>query len=249
MALKWTFSTTALAFLIMFLTPLAIGGPGAHQGPLLAFVLIPIIFVITLALTLVWPRLGLITIAASLLFPVWYYVNRPPRDPQSALVPLNAEERALVRSRHFELRVAVDAGRFPPIYKTRLIDDLGRTGLFSAVGSMEDVHSPDLIAVVAGSYYGDKTGHSFVLTWPQAPERSVSVKLWHYASDGPLLYASRHRLQVERLALEIVRQMDALGPSAQAADKTSSEQAGITEARIELAHWSRGCCVALTKNR
>jgi hypothetical protein len=42
----------------------------------------------------------------------------------------------------------------------------------------------------------------------------VSVKVWHYASDGPLLYASRHRLQVERLALEVVRQMDALGPSA-----------------------------------
>jgi hypothetical protein len=199
----------------MFLTPLVIGGPGAHQAPLLAFVLTPIIFVVTLALSLVWSRLGLVTIVAILLFPVWYYINRPPRDPRGTLVPLNVEERALVRSRHFELRVAVDGGKAYPIYRANLIDDLGRTGLFTSVAPIEDGRSPDLIATVTGSYYGDKTGHSFSLRWSQQPERSVSVKVWHYASDGPLLYASRHRLLLERLALEVVRQMDALGPSGQ----------------------------------
>ena len=89
-ALKWAGSAATLAFIVTFLTPLAIGGPGAHQAPLVAFLVTPIIFVVTL-------------------------------------------------------------------------------------------------------------------------ERSVSVKMWHYASDGPFLYASRHRLEVERLALEVVRQMDALG--------------------------------------
>lgn len=214
-ALKWAFGAATLAFMVMFLTPLVIGGPGAHQAPLLAFLLTPIIFVITLALTLVWSRLGLVTIVASLLFPAWYYLNRPPRDPRGTLVPLNIEERALVHSRHFDLRVAVDGGKSYPIYRANLIEDLGRTGLFTSVASIEDTRSADLIATVTGSYYGDKTGHSFSLRWPQQPERSVSVKVWHYASDGPLLYASRHRLLVERLALEVVRQMDALGPLGQ----------------------------------
>ena len=213
-ALKWACGAAALAFMVLFLTPLVIGGPGAHQAPLLAFLLTPFIFVATLLLTLVWSRLGLIVIAASLLYPAWYYVQVPPRARQATLVPLNAEEQALVRSRHFEARVAVDGGRFPPIYRANLIEDLGRTRLFSAVDAVEDASSANLIATVTGSYYGDKTGHSFSLRWPQQPERSVSVKVWHYASDGPFLYASRHRLQVERLALEVVRQMDALGPLA-----------------------------------
>jgi hypothetical protein len=212
-ALKWACGAAALAFMVLFLTPLVIGGPGAHQAPLLAFVLTPIIFVATLLCTLVWSRLGLIAIVASLLYPAWYYVQMPPRERQSTLGPLNADEQALVRSRHFEARVAVDGGRFPPIYRANLIEDLGRTRLFSAVSAMEDAPSADLMATVTGSYYGDKTGHSFSLRWPQQPERSVSVKVWHYASDGPFLYASRHRLQVERLALEVVRQMDALGRS------------------------------------
>jgi hypothetical protein len=211
-ALKWAFGAATLAFMVMFLTPLVIGGPGAHQAPLLAFLVTPIIFVVTLILTLVWPRLGLIVIVASLVYPAWYYVHMPPREPQHTLARLNAEERALIRSRHFDLRVAVDGGKAAPIYRANLIDDLGRTGLFTAVAAMEDTRSADLIATVTGSYYGDKTGHSFSLRWPQQPERSVSVKVWQYASDGPLLYASRHRLQVERLALEVVRQMDALGP-------------------------------------
>jgi hypothetical protein len=211
-ALMWAFGATALAFVVMFLTPLVVGGPGAHQAPLLAFFLIPVVFVVTLLLTLVWSRLGLIVVVASLLYPAWYYVQMPPVDPRGTLVALNAEEQALVQSRHFDARVAVNGGKFSPIYKANLIEDLGRTGLFTAVGPMEDVTSADLIATVTGSYYGDKTGHSFSLRWAQKPERSVSVKVWHYASDGPLLYASRHRLQVERLVLEVVRQMDALGP-------------------------------------
>ena len=211
-ALKWAGGAAVLAFIVTFLAPLAIGGPGAHQAPLVAFLATPIIFVLTLMLALVWSRLGLITIVASLLYPAWYYFQMPPRDSQGTLVSLSPEERALVRSRHFEARVGVDQGRFPPIYRSELIDDLGRTGLFSAVAAIEDLRSADLIATVTGSYYGDKTGHSFSLQWSQQPERSVSVKMWHYASDGPFLYASRHRLEVERLALEVVHQLDALGP-------------------------------------
>jgi hypothetical protein len=214
-ALKWACGAAALAFMVLFLTPLVIGGPGAHQAPLLAFVVTPIIFVATLLITLVWSRLGLTVVVASLLYPAWYYVHMPPRERQGTLGPLNAEERSLARARHFEARVAVDGGRFPPIYRANLIEDLGRTGLFSAVRAMEDAPSADLIATVTGSYYGDKTGHSFSLRWSQQPERSVSVKVWHYASDGPLLYASRHRLQVEQLALEVIRQMEALGPSSE----------------------------------
>ena len=213
-ALKWACGAAALAFMVLFLTPLVIGGPGAHQAPLLAFALTPIIFVATLLLTLVWSRLGLIAIAASLLYPAWYYVRSPAREPRATLEPLNTEEQALVRSKHFEARVAVDGGRFPPIYRAELIEDLGRTRLFSAVNAVEDAPSADLIATVMGSYYGDKTGHSFSLRRPQQPERSVRVRVWYYASDGPFLYASRHRLLVERLALEVIRQMDALGPSA-----------------------------------
>jgi hypothetical protein len=214
-AFKWASRVATLALVVTFLTPLVIGGPGAHQAPLLAIILTPIVFVVTLVLALVWFRLALITVVASLLYPAWYYVHMPPRERQDTLVPLNTNERDLVQSRHFEARVAVDGGKFPPIYRANLIADLGRTGLFTTVGATDDTSSADLIATVTGSYYGDKTGHSFLLRWRQQPERSVKVKVWHYASDGPLLYASRHRLQVERLALEVVRQMDALGPSGQ----------------------------------
>jgi hypothetical protein len=210
-ALIWSVGAATFAFIVVFVTPLIIGGPGSHQAPLLAFLLSPAVFLVTLALALVRPRLGLVTIAATLLFPAWYYVNMPPRDPQATLAPLTADERALVHSRHFDLRVGVDRGKAYPIYQANLVDDLDRTGLFKSVTSLEDAAPADLIATVTGSYYGDKTGHSFSLQWPRQPERRVGVKVWHYASDGPFLYASRHRLLVDRLALEVVRQMDALG--------------------------------------
>lgn len=211
-ALMWAFVGASFAFMFMFITPLVIGGPGAHQAPLVAFFLTPIVFVVTLILSLIWPRLGLITFVASLLYPVWYYVQMPPRDPNGRLVSLSAEEQALVRSRHFAVRVAVDGGNSPPIYRANLIEDLGRTGLFSAVAAIEDARSADLIATVTGEYYGDKTGHSFSLRWSQEPERSVSVHMWHYAGEGPWLIESAHRLEVERLAMEVIHQMDALGP-------------------------------------
>jgi hypothetical protein len=214
-ALKWACGAAALAFMVLFFTPLVIGGPGAHQAPLLAFILTPIIFVATLLFALVWSRLGLIVIVVSLLYPAWYYVNMPPRSSQaSALVPLSEEERTLMRSRHFDARVAVDRGRSYPIYRDNLVSDLRQTGLFSSVNPIEETPSAELIALVTGSYYGGKTGHSFSLRWARRPDRRVNVKMWFYASDGPLLYASRHRLEVERLAREVVRQMDALGPSA-----------------------------------
>ena len=69
-ALMWAFVGAIFAFMFMFITPLAIGGPGAHQGPLLAFFLTPNVFVVTLILALIWPRLGLITFVASLLYEV-----------------------------------------------------------------------------------------------------------------------------------------------------------------------------------
>jgi hypothetical protein len=216
-ALTWASSVATLAFVVMFATPLVIGGPGAHQGPLLAFLGAPAVFVVTLGLALIWPRLALVTIVASLMFPVWYYVNMPPWDPRiSRLVPLSTEERALLQARHFPLRVAVEGGKSYPIYRAELIDDLGKTGLFTSVAASDETDSADLIATVTGSYYGDKTGHSFSLRWPQQPKRRVGIKLWYYASDGPFIYASRHRLLVDRLALEVVRQMDALGPAGQA---------------------------------
>ena len=212
-ALKWAGGAATFGFIVMFITPLAIGGPGAHQGPLLAFFLTPIVFVVTLILALIWPRLGLITFIASLMYPVWYYVQMPPRDPNGRLVSLSADEQALVRSRHFDARVAVDGGKIPPIYRAKLIEDLGRTGLFSAVAAIEDAPRADLIAIVTGTYYGDKLGHSFSLRWSREPQRSVSVEMWHYAGEGPWLVESAHRLGVERLAIEVIHQMDILGPS------------------------------------
>lgn len=212
-ALRWAFFSTLLAFSVMFFTPLIIGGPGGSLTPLFAIVLTPVIFVITLALTLVWPRLGIITVIASLLFPVWYYIKSPQLLPEGKLRPLNTEERALIKSRHFQLRVGVDAGRFPPVYRASLLRDLGETGLFTEIEPIENTRSPDLIATVTGQYYGDMTGDSFSLHWARQPERKVDVKMWHYVhlSLGTLVGRTR-RLEVERLALEVIRQMDALGP-------------------------------------
>jgi len=49
-AASWASSAATLAFVVVFLTPLIIGRPGAHQGPLLAFVAAPAVFVVTLGL-------------------------------------------------------------------------------------------------------------------------------------------------------------------------------------------------------
>jgi hypothetical protein len=217
-ALMWACGAAALAFAAAFFTPLIVGGPGAHQAPLIAFVLAPAIFVFGLILALVSPRLGLVAVAVGALYPAWYVMQAPPRDPDRALVSLTPEERSLIRSRHYQAAVAVDGAKFPPIYRANLIEDLGRTDLFTSVAAIEQTAAADLIASVTGSYYGDKTGHSFSLRWARRPERTVSVKVWYYASDGPFLYFSRHRLQVERLALEIIRQMDTLGPPESAAN-------------------------------
>ena len=81
-ALKWACGATTLALVVMFLTPLAIGGPGAHQAPLLAFLLSPIIFIVTLTLAFVWSPLGLVAVVVSVLYPAWYYIQSPPREPQ-----------------------------------------------------------------------------------------------------------------------------------------------------------------------
>jgi hypothetical protein len=215
-ALTWASRIAAFAFVVMFVTPLVRGGSGASLSPVIAFIVTPIIFVVTLALALVWPRLGLIVVVATLLYPAWYYANTPPPDPRGALVPLDAEQRDLVHRRHFELRVAVDGGRLPPIYRTNLINDLNETRLFTLVGELDNSGSADLIALVTGTYYGDKEGHKFSLWWPQQPDHRVIVNVWNNAGVRPFLYASRHRLQVERLAWEVIRQIDALGPSGQA---------------------------------
>lgn len=209
-ALRWTLLTTLLAFAAMFFTPLILGGPGGSLAPIFAIVLAPVIFLVTLALTLIHPRLGIITIAASLLYPVWYYAKSPPRRPEGSLLPLNAEERAAIRSRHFGARVAVDPGRFPPAYQKSLVEDLGRTGLFTEVGSIGGTRSPDLIATVTGGYYGDTTGQHFSLHWANRTDQEVEVKVWHYVPG--CLYWNARRLEVERLTLEVIRQMDALGP-------------------------------------
>jgi hypothetical protein len=212
-ALRWAFFSTLLAFSAMFFTPLIIGGPGGSLTPVFAIVLTPIIFVITLVLTLARPRLGIITVIASLLFPVWYYIKTPQLLPEGKLRPLNTEERALIKSRRFQLRVAVDAGRYPPVYRESLLKDLGETGLFTEVGPIENSRSPDLIATVTGQYYGDTTGDSFSLHWARQPERKVNVKLWYYVRLSlDTLRGRTRRLELERLALEVVRQMDALGP-------------------------------------
>ncbi len=215
-AFKSALLTAILAFLVAFVAPLVIGGPGAHQAPLAAFFITPIIFVMTLALTLLWPRLVIVTIVASLLYPAWYYHKMPPRQPDHVLAALNHEERAVVQSRHFDLRVAVDGGRFPEVYRRGLVSDLGQTGLFTEIGRIEEIHLPDLIATVTGSHYGDQEGHRFSLHWTRHPERKVTVDVWHYATMFPLSYARRHHMENERLALEVIRQMDALGAADQA---------------------------------
>jgi hypothetical protein len=191
-AFRWAFLTTLLAFAVMFFTPLVIGG--SSTGPLFAIIYAPAIFVITLILALISPRLGIVTIVASLLFPVWYYVQTPHQRPEGTLVPLTTEERALIRSRHFALHVGVDAGRvppIPPIYRDNLIRDLVRTGLFDEVGSVEATRSADLIATVTGTYWGDTTGHSFSLSWTKEPERKVNVNVWH---DEPPQFLQRCKI-------------------------------------------------------
>jgi hypothetical protein len=154
------------------------------------------------------------------------------------LQPLNTEEQALIKSRHFELRVAVDPGGYsPPRYPTwvipeSLLRDLGQTGLFTEIGLVGRIRSPDLIAMVTGNYYGDKEGQSFSLHWAKQPERRVNVSVWHYVS----LWGRRtRRLALERLALEVIRQMDALGPPPRSTETGSSNAVGPS-ARANRVH-------------
>src|SRR3989442_1174108 len=96
-ALRSAFLAALLAFIIAFSTPLLIGGPGAHQGPLLAFILAPIVFCAAFVLALIWPPLGKVVAVLTLAYPVWYYLQ-VPTDKGPRLVPLSTEERELLQS-------------------------------------------------------------------------------------------------------------------------------------------------------
>ena len=148
--LLWGVASGGAAFLVAFLTPLFLGGPGSHQGPLAAFVVGPSAFLVGtfVALVVQLRRLSTLTtggraahvvLVLLLLVPSWYaapvlwqFAQWLPeatagtsRAERMALVPpLSEEERQLRGAVTFDVAVAVSRGRFPVAYERSLISDL-----------------------------------------------------------------------------------------------------------------------------
>jgi hypothetical protein len=223
-SLGWALLFGCLVFLLLFLSPLLFGGPGAHQAWLLAFLLGPRAFLfaipIMLILTFWWPRLRWVLLLATAAIPIWYRASMPRVDPREHVVPLSAEELQLRNAAHFAMSVAVEnprcAGpdcppvgtRFYPVYTATLISDLRATGLFDQVGALGEVRSPDLVARLEGAYYGDMQGQSFALHLTRSPDRDEHVKVV-YVVGGMLSGGERPRY-LDRLAVETIRKVRAL---------------------------------------
>ena len=217
-ALRWAFWTALLLFSIAFSTPLIIGGPGASLAPVFAFLLAPVVFCFAFVLALIQPRLGkimlLVTLALGTLAIPWYWLEMP-KGKAPTLLPLTIEERELLHSTRFDLRVAVTKGRFPEVYQRKLVVELNEMGIFKEVGRVGDVDSPDLIATPLGQYYGDQEGERFSLQLSAHPEQKlkVEVKVWRYIWGIPSMLSDRYPGRTryrERLAIEVIRKVDEL---------------------------------------
>ena len=236
-AILWAVGTSAVVFAIAFIGPLMIGGPGAHQAPLGAFLFTPAAFplVLLVATVIQFRRAGRlggaghaaygITLALMLVPAVMAFrflatlnftidtAGYSHKERFLHAAALTDDERRSRDSAHFDLRVRVENPRFPPVYTGVLVTDLAATGLFGAVDERVTPETADLVATVTGSYYGDEQGLSFALRRADRPAGEVQIKVY-YTVGGIFTPMSDRRQYLDRLAVEVIRAVEALQAAA-----------------------------------
>lgn len=110
--------------------------------------------------------------------------------------PLTAEERSLLQSTFYDLRVGVAKGG---AYRTLAID-LQDICLFERVDELHHLEKTDVIATPKLRYHGDKIGWYFSFHLPKEPENAVNVTA--YYKIGPKL--GDHDQYMDRLAVESI---------------------------------------------
>ncbi len=218
-------------FVLAFVGPLLIGGPGAHQAPLAAFFYAPGVFFLAFVVALVVqvraalrlniggkiayfvllvlflvPTVNIVGVVSGIV-PVGWVRNADFKAYSKSerlkhIPPLSEEERRLLQSSHFNIRIGVVNPKFPAVYTRSLVDDLKKTGLFDEVAALDQMGKVDLIATVKGTYYGDKEGQRFTLQPADGPGKEVSIKVFYIL--GGLLASGEQQQYLDRLSVALV---------------------------------------------
>ena len=220
-----------LVFILAFVGPLVIGGPGAHQAPLAAFFYAPGVFFLAFVITLVVqirkalrlniggkiayfvvlalflvPTVNIVGIVSGV-DPVTWVRNADFKAYSKSerlkyIPPLTEEERRLLQTTHFSIRIGVVNPKFPAVYTRSLVDDLKKTGLFDDVAALDQMEKVDLITTLKGTYYGDKQGQSFTLQPPDGPGKEVSIKVFYIL--GGLLANGEQQQYLDRISVALI---------------------------------------------
>ena len=233
--LGWSFlvagGSAVLVFILAFTVPLMIGGPGAHQAPLAAFLYAPAVFFAVFVIALVVQvrrtlrlniggKIAYLVLLALLLIPtariVTIFGEINPlnwirntdfkaygKSERLKHIPtLTDDERRLLQSAHFNIRIGVVDHSYPDVYTRSLIDDLKKTGLFDEVAEFSQTGKADLIATLKGTYYGDKRGQSFTLQPPDGPGKESSTKIFY--TLGGQTGSGEAKQYLDRLSISLV---------------------------------------------
>ncbi len=234
--LGWSFGAAgglaSFVFILAFFGPLLIGGPGAHQGPLGAFIYAPatffLVFVIASLIQIrralrlsIGGKFAYFGLLALFLIPTARIVgfiseidfvksvrnidlkSYSKSERLKHIPPLTDDERRLLRSTHFNIRVGVVNPSAPVVYTRSLIRDLKKTGLFDEVAEFGQMGKADLIATLTGGYYGDKAGQSFTLKPPGGPGKEISIRIY-YTLGGLLSGGGEQNQYLDRLSVALI---------------------------------------------
>jgi hypothetical protein len=240
-ALRWGVRLAVVAFVLAFFVPLLVGGPGAHQGPLGAFIYAPMIFLLALEIALLIQfrramslstvgKLSYVCLLILLLIPVLNtesmysglgllqsFKSIDTEDYTSDkrlehVPPLTSDEQRLLEATHFTKRISIVNPNFPPAYTRSLINDIKKTGLFDEVVEFDRLGNDDFIATIKGTYWGDKEGQSFTLHQPANTTNTAHIKVY-YTLGGIISKRKERKQYIDRLSIEIIQAIEELSTS------------------------------------
>ena len=232
-ALGWASGLAVLVFILAFLGPIIIGGPGAHQAPLAAFILAPVTFPLAFVITLliqirralrlsIGGKFAYFVLLALFLIPTTHVVRffsemdfrsidfkaYTRAERLKHIPPLTKDERLLLQSTHFNIRVGVVNPGSLPVYTRSFIDDLRKTGLFDDVAEFAQMDRADMIATGKKSFYSDKYGKIFTLQPPDGPGKEVRIEIY-YTLGGLMGYGERKQY-LDRLSVKLINTVQEL---------------------------------------
>jgi hypothetical protein len=192
-------ATFFLAFVIVLLIQirhalrLSIGGKFAY------FVLLALLLIPTTHVVRIFSEMDF----RSIDFKAYTRAERLKHIP-----PLTKDERLLLQSTRFNIRVGVVYPGVPPGYTRSLIDDLMKTGLFDNVAEFAQMDRADMIATGKKSFYSDKYGKIFTLQPPDGPGKEVRIEIY-YTLGGLMGYGERKQY-LDRLSVKLINTVQEL---------------------------------------